>query len=277
MPSTALQTAFRQELIAKFEKGDSLLRKLVTTEHLTKGGAAVFATVGSGSGTEAVTRAETGKIPSRNMDFDQYTATLREWHDKPILTGFNIFTSQGDTVSAMRNSTQKVLNRKVDSDIRGALSAATNTTGAAATASVTLVSKTITKLRNNFVDPSVRLKAVISPAYYGYLMALAQFASADYVQDKRFEGVGKDKAFSWYGVDWVVDPELDGVGSASCTCYMFAQEAIGHAFNVENMTAVLGYDEEDDYSFARCSGYMASKLLQNSGVIKMIHDDSALS
>jgi hypothetical protein len=58
---------------------------------------------------------------------------------------------------------------------------------------------------------------------------------------------------------------------------MFAKEAIGHACNVENVSTLLGYDEEDDYSFARTSIFMGSKLLQNSGVIKMIHNDSALS
>lgn len=278
MSATALQTAYRQEFIAKFEKGESVIRKAVTTEHITKGGSAVFMTSGSGNAS-AVTRAVNGLIPSRNMDFDQYTANLVEWHDKPILTGFNVFSSQGDTIKAMRDSSMKVVNRKIDSDIRTALSAATNTTGAAATASLTLVAKTITMLRNNYVDPDTQLYGIITPAFVGMLMKdhPAQFASIDYVSDKRFEGVGKDKAFTWYGVNWIVDSQLDGIGTASATCYMFAKEAIGHACNVENVSTLLGYDEEDDYSFARTSIFMGSKLLQNSGVIKMIHNDSSLS
>lgn len=278
MSITATQTMYRQEFIAKFEKGESVLRKAVTTEHLTKGGAAVFMTSGSGSAT-AVSRGVNGMIPSRNMDFDQYTANLVEWHDKPILTGFNVFTSQGDTIRAMRESSMKVVNRKIDSDIRSALSGATNTTGAAATASLTLVAKAVTMLRNNYVDPSISLYGVVTPAFPMMLMKdfPTQFASADFVNDKRFEGVGKDKAFNWMGVNWIVDSELDGVGTASATCFLFAKEAIGHACNVENVSTLLGYDEEDDYSFARTSIYMGSKLLQNSGVIKIIHNDSSLS
>jgi hypothetical protein len=46
------------------------------------------------------------------------------------------------------------------------------------------------------------------------------------------------------------------------------------ATGAELMTAI-GYDEEQDYSFAGASGYFGSKLLQNSGVVQMVHDGSA--
>lgn len=276
MSATALETLYRQEYIAKFEKDQTLLRKLVTTETVKSGGAVVFTTVGSGS-AEAVTRGGNGLIAGRNMDLDQYTANLVPWYDKPQMPGFNVFAAPGDILPHMRRTSIETINRKIDKDIEGALSAATNTWGAAATASLGGVTKAITKLRNNFVGSRIRLGAVISPAYYGYLCDLAQFTSADYVQDKRFEGVGKDEAFDWRGVTWVVNPDLEGVGSGSAQCYMFAREAIGHACDVENMTAQLDYEKEHDYSYAICKIYMASKLLQNSGVIKMPHIDTAYS
>ena len=108
-------------------------------------------------------------------------------------------------------------------------------------------------------------------------MGLQQFASSDYVNMTPFEGVGKDRAFSWFGVNWIVDASLPGAGTASATCFMYSQNAIGHACDMDRVATHVGYDEKQDKSWARCSTYMGSKLLQNSGVIKMLHDDSALS
>jgi hypothetical protein len=58
---------------------------------------------------------------------------------------------------------------------------------------------------------------------------------------------------------------------------MYSRKAIGHACDTQNFDTKVGYDEKNDKSWARCSTFMGSKLLQNSGVVKMLHDDSALS
>ena len=50
---------------------------------------------------------------------------------------------------------------------------------------------------------------------------------------------------------------------------------IGHAVNKDGMSVTLGYDEEDDYSFTRASIFMGSKLLQNTGIVQIVHDGSA--
>jgi hypothetical protein len=46
---------------------------------------------------------------------------------------------------------------------------------------------------------------------------------------------------------------------------------------METLQAVVGYDEEQDYSFARTTGYFGSKLLQNVGVVIINHDGSAMA
>ena len=84
-------------------------------------------------------------------------------------------------------------------------------------------------------------------------------------------------AFNWYGVNWIVDAGLPGVGTASSSCFMYSRQAIGHACDNESVSTHVGYDEKNDKSWCRVSTYMGSKLLQNSGIVKMLHDDSALS
>lgn len=276
MSNSAFMTMYKKEQIAALEKTASVLSHTTTQEVLTNGNSCVFLVAGSGGAT-ASTRGLDGKIPGNPLDLNQYTCTLEEKHAKFELTGFNIFSSQGDLRKAMHDGSVAVINRTRDDLIRSALAGATVTTGSAAAMSMTLISKAKTKLRNAKVPQEVQIWGAITPAAYEYMASLAQFTSADYVDEMRFGKVPKDKMFSWNGVNWVVDNELDGVGTASATCFMYAQNAIGSACNTATMNIDADYNREDQYSWTLASVYMGAKLLQNSGVIKIIHDDSAYS
>jgi hypothetical protein len=276
MSDTAFQTMYRQEMIKGFEKRQSLARRTTVTEADINGNQAVFLVADSGGAT-AVTRGVDGDIPTRPDNLTQNTATLQEWHDVPERTKFNIYASQGDGRRLMQETCMSVINRKIDDDIHTALATGSVTWGAAAAATLTLVTIAKTKLGNAFADSDAPVYALITPAFHGYLMGLTQFTSADYVKQPGFDGIPKDKAFSWYGVNWIVDAGLPGAGSASATCFMYSQNAIGHACDTENLDTAVGYDDKNQKSWARCSTFMGSKLLQNSGVVKMLHNDSALS
>lgn len=276
MADTAFQTMYRQEMIAGFEKRQSLSRRTTITEADINGNQAVFL-VGDSGGATAVTRGVDGDIPTRPDNLTQNTAILQEWHDVPERTRFNIYASQGDGRALMQKTCMSVINRKIDNDIHDALSTATVTWGAAAVATLTLVTIAKTKLGNAFADEDAPVFALITPAFHGYLMGLNEFTSSDYVNQPGFDGMPKDKAFSWFGVNWIVDAGLPGAGSASSSCFMYSQNAIGHACDTQNLNTAVGYDSKNDKSWARCSTFMGSKLLQNAGVVKMLHDDSALS
>lgn len=278
MSDTAFQTKYRQEFIAGFEKRQALARHTVTTETEINGNSAVFLVADSG-GASAVTRGVNGDIPTRPDNLNQNTCTLQEWHDVPERTNFNIYASQGNGRQIMQMTSMAVINRKIDSDIHTALATATTTWGVAAAATMNLIIKAKTILGNAFADDDNgnALFALITPAFHGYLMTFDQFTSADYINQKPFEGVSKSKAFNWYGVNWIVDAGLPGAGSASSTCFMYNRAAIGHACDMSSIQTKVGYDDKNDKSWARCSAYMGSKLLQNSGVIKMLHNDSAFS
>jgi hypothetical protein len=276
MSDFAFQKQYRQEIVKGFEKRQSLARRTVTTETVIKGNEAIFLVADSGGAT-ATTRGPNGDIPSRPDNNNQYTCTLEEKHDVVEKNRFNIFASQGNQVMVMQQSTQAVLNRTIDIDIHTALATASVTWGAAAVATLALVGKAKTKLGNAFALMDAPVWALITPAFHAYLMALTQFASADYISDKKFDGVSTSQAFAWYGVNWIVDAGLPGVGTASATCFMYSQAAIGHAMDMDRLDTVLDYEKRHDRSYCRTTGYFGSKLLQNAGVVKMLHDDSAMS
>jgi hypothetical protein len=277
MAATAFQTQYRQEFIAGFEEKQSLLRSAVVTEAVVKGNAATFLVADSGSAS-AVTRGVNGLIPARSDNLTQTSATLAEWHDLVQKTGFNVFASQGDQRKVMQETSMGVINRKVDADIIAQLDTATIDTGAAATASVALVAKALGYLGNAEVpiQDADNMFGVVTPGFWAYMMQTQQFASGDYVEQKLFSGAIK-RYWRWFGVNWIMHPNLTGVGTAAEKCYIFHRNAIGHAVDRKGIQSPVGYDEEQDYSWARVSVYMGSKLLQNTGIVQVNHDGSGFA
>lgn len=275
MASTAFQTIYRQEFIAGFEQNQSYLRDMVTTEANIKGNTAYFLVADSGDAT-AVTRGTNGLIPARADDLTQTAATLVESHDLVKKTGFNVESSQGDQRRIMQQTSMATINRKLDSTILTALSAGTQFVGTSATtASLELVMHGLSILGNGAVPLDGNINAVVSPAFHAYLMQTKEFASADYINNKPF--TNNLTMYRWAGVNFVVHPNISGKGTALEYCYLWHKSAIGHAINKVGIQAVAGYDDEQDYSYARTSVFEGAALLQNSGVVGIRHDGSAFA
>jgi hypothetical protein len=267
MAITAFQTIYRPEYIAVFERSASLLRSTAVTEANIRGTTAVFLTV---------TRGANGFIPARNNSLTQNSCTLTEWHDLPQATRFTTDMSQGDIRRIMQETSVKVLNRKIDDQIIVELDTATNDTGTSSTASLALVAKSMAILGNNDVDISDadNLFGLVTPAFMAYLMQTKEFGSADYVEVKPFVGPAK-KMLRWYGINWITHSGLTGLGTSTEKCYLYHRNSLGHAANTGELNVAAGYNDEQDYYFARASMFMGAKLLQNSGVVQMKHDGSA--
>ena len=280
MSDTAFQTQYRQEFIQAFEQHSSLLRETVTTEVVIKGNLAVFLVAGSGD-SDAVTRGVDGRIPARADDNQQNTATLREWHDLVRKTGFNVFASQGNQRAIMQMTTMAVLNRKIDELIITELATGTVTIGSAATLpSVSLFQNGRVKLSNASVPWDSNITLLCQPAFLAYLEQAPEFANANYVDVKPYAGnepSWKDKpmAYRWRNCLIIEHPNLPGKGTSSEISLMYHKSAIGHAADTAGMESPVGYDEEQAYSWARASCNMGSKVLQNTGIVKITADGSA--
>jgi hypothetical protein len=277
MAETAFQKQYRQEFIAGFEQRQSLLRSCVTTETVIKGNTAEFLVADSGGAT-AVTRGANGMIPGRADNLTGKTVTLQEWHDLPKKTRFNIFAGQGDQRALMQQTCMSVINRKFDQDIIAELDTATIDTGAAQTANLLMIAKAKAALGYADVptEEADNLFGLITPGFMAYMMQIKEFASAEYVDVKLFSGATR-KMLRWYGINWIEHAHLTGSQTASEKCYLFHRSAIGHAVDKDGIQSPVGYNEEQDYSWARCTAYMGSKLLQNTGIVQMLHDGSAFA
>lgn len=266
---------YREEQIATFEQRYSALRVGCTQETVIKGGSAVFQVSGSGSAS-AVTRGASGHIPYQTTDNTQNTATLKEAHAAFERTGFNIFATQGDMRKVMQEEAVGTLNRDIDDVIISQLDTATNDVGGAAPATISMVEHALTVLGNNDVDceDSENMFGLISPAFRSYIRQAPEFSSKDYVMVQPYVGPPR-RMWNWLGVNWIVSTRITGIGTASEKCYIWHRRALGHAANMAEMDVRVGYDEKQDVSWARATLFHAAKLLQNDGVVQMVHDGSA--
>lgn len=282
MTVDAAQIQYRQQFIRAFEQRQTLLRECVTTEAVIKGNTATFLVAGSGSDA-AVTRGTDGLIPARGDTETQPTATLTEWHDLRRKTRYNIFSSQGDQKAIMQMNSVAVLNRKIDSDILTILATGSVDTDTYVAGSLALVLKAKTKLGNAGVPWDNNIYAIISPAFEAYLYQTTEFASGDYVARKPIDGADfawtdQPRMRNWLDINWCTHPNISGIGTSQEKCFLFHKSAVGHAFDTgPGLDIAIGYDSEQDYSFARATSFFGSSKLQNSGIVVMLHDASDIS
>lgn len=277
---TAFQTMYRQEFIAGFEQHISLLRETVTTEGTITGNTMVFLVADSGAAS-AVTRGVNGLIPARSDNMTQNSCTLSEWHDLVRKTGFNVFASQGNQRQIMQMTSMGVLNRKIDSQIITELNTGTVAIGSAATLpSVSLFQNARVKLSNASVPWDSNITLLCQPSFLAYMEQAPEFANAQLVDVKPYAGNtpswrDKPMMYRWRNALIVEHPNLPGKATTAEKNFLYHKTAIGQAADKAGLKTPTGYNEEQDYSWARASMFMGAKLLQNSGVVVITTDGSA--
>lgn len=282
MADTAFQTQYRQEFVTGFEQHASLLRETVTTEAEIKGNTAVFLVADSG-GAVAVTRGVNGLIPARADNLTQNSCVLSEWHDLVRKTGFNIFASQGNQRAIMQMTSMAVVNRKIDDQIVTELNSGTVTIGSSTTIpDVSLFQNGRVKLSNASVPWDSRITLLCQPSFLAYMEQAPEFANAQYVDLRPYTGGDqnaswrdKPMAYRWRNCLIVEHPNLPGKGTSSEKSFLYHKTAVGQAADASGLKTAVGYNDEQDYSYARTTMYMGAKLLQNSGIVVITHDGSA--
>lgn len=278
---SAFQNQYRQEFIFTFEARQSLLRDSTTTESVIKGNTAVFLVSGS-LGATAVSRGVNGLIPSRADDNTQYSCVLGEWHDLVRKTAFNIFASQGNQRAIMQQTTVAVINRKMDDQILNELNTGTITIGAALSVpTISMFMNGRVKLTNASIPWDGNITFCSGASFLAFLEEAPEFSNAQWVDTKPLSGGDNNPswrdrpmAYRWRNVLLIEHPNIPGKATTSEKAFLFHKNAIGHAANTGLMETPVGYNEEQAYSWARCSIDMGPKLLQNTGVIVYTYDGS---
>lgn len=266
---------YREEWIVAFQRGETYLKDAVSKEIMVSGLTAKFALQGAAG--RMTTRGANGLIPSRNRTDTQPTVTLSEKHSKETQTGFNLFTAPADVREAMQNAGALAASREIDYTIIETLDTATNqyNSGTAVTLTFGKVVDLLRLLRQNDVMSSHGICCLWTPAAWGRLQQMTEFSSADYVDDKRLDGLAAERPVMWLGATHIHHTGLTGMGTASAKCYAFAKPAVGHAIANGDIQVDAGYNGEDDYSYSRHTIFDGAVKLQEAGIYQLVHDDTA--
>ncbi|MQY48195.1 hypothetical protein GAO09_19350 [Rhizobiales bacterium RZME27] len=271
-PVTAAQ--YRDEWIHEFQRGETYLKDTVSKETITNGhSSAVFAIAGQSSGMSE--RGVNGLIPTRNANDRQVTAELKEMHSLENNTSFNVFTSQGGKLrEVMQKRSRMDAVREIDDEIIRALSTATNVYngGTAVTMSLGRMVDIVSDLWEGNVDE--RVTFLHTPKSWARLLTMPNFTSSDYVDRKPLMDEAPRPLI--YANAWhMLHNGLPGRTGATAQMFVYAKSAVGHALATDEIKVAAGYNEEQDYSWDRATIYHRALILQQAGVLKVVHDDSA--
>lgn len=271
---------YRREFIAAFNTSVSLLNDRFTPESMDMGRSAVFDVTAVGGRMQ--TRSIDGRIPRTNVSDTQVTCTLSEFVKKFEVTDFEAFTSQSNERAKMNHRIMESVNQEHDYTILTELAnASTSYSATAAPITLDTATKVIATLSANQVPINpADVTWIISPFMEAKLQNIAGYTNSLYTNSKPLVDGGNTfenqrKVKSWLNVSWVVHPNLSGVGSASCTSYLVHRRALGVAVPTNQTRYSAGYDDQDHYHYASATLKMGAKILQNTGILKFIHNDLA--
>lgn len=281
MAESSPATLYSAEFIDVYEVGVTLLRDTVTTEGVAKGNNFVFATAGTNAAA-AVTRGINGLIPGRGVDQTQYTCPLYEWHDVPEVTEFNEFQSQASIRRKMAKDQMVVLNRKMDEEIITELATGTQFIATTAAPANPGMFSTAQSILTSAGVPWNEITAAVTPAAMKYLMDSDKFArQGDWIDHFPWMDGGpafknKQQIYNWMGLNFIVCNNLTNLNTSSEVCYIYHRNAVGHAVG-KPPTATVGFDERNAYHYIRTSMFTGAKRLQNTGIVGIRHDGSAVA
>jgi hypothetical protein len=180
----------------------------------------------------------------------------------------------------MQMTSMGVMNRKIDDQIITTANTGTVTVGAAsATPTVSLFQNARVKLSNASVPWDSNISLVAQPSFLAFFEQAPEFANAEYVEVRPYSGSDqnpswrdKPMAYRWRNCLIIEHPNLPGKATASEKSFLYHKTSIGHAANTGGLSTAVGYNDEQDYTFARTSCFMEALLLQNAGVVVITTD-----
>lgn len=271
LDNTVTQTIYAKEFNAKFQVEQSYLRGMVYTKGEIKGDKYIF--IISGTVTPAVKRASNGDIPYIADGQSSAQCTLEEYFGEPKKkTKFNIWAAGPDQRAQMQLDSTISLNQRIDDLILAEMANTTVNTGAAAAATLNTCLAACKLLDDSDAPDDGQRFGLLSAAAWAQMMKVNQWTSRDWVDDTPF--MKKVQWRFWNGVWWARYTRLSGKGTNSCKMYIWHKNAIGHGIGQE-LKSKVGYNEENEYSWAHSAIDMGAKLIQTNGVVQWIHDDTA--
>jgi hypothetical protein len=288
--STSVSTSFIRQYESLvhhvFQREGGILRPTVRTKSGVNGKSTTFQKIGKGVAT---VKARHGVITPMNQTHTAPECTLSDfyagdWVDKLDEAKLNINEQE-----AIARGGAWALGRKVDDQIITELNNTSQTVQSLVLTGANVVRQSILEwveaLWSNDVMNDGNVYGYITPRLDAIMMTVEEYASADYVDVRRFEdGTNTLRFRNWLGVKWTAHTGASGKGTTACTGHIYHQSAIAHA------TGAVSANSADDSGKAlhaditwhgdRASHFVnhwmsgGAKLIDDTGVIEALWSDT---
>jgi len=269
---------YNDEFKVDYEREKSQLKKCVRTDGLQKAGTITWDVVDPSE--EAQSRTRDGDIPVASLGLGQVTATPQEdFGGKYKIDNFDAFRTNPNVRSMQMRKAAAACYRKVDRIIVNQLDAASqvmNSGSAIAFSTFGNILEWISELEDNDIPTDDgKVWGVVTPKALRQMMRINEFKSADFIETKKLEnGLPSLGYYRWLGVNWFSHTGLTGKGTATATCHIFHESAIGHQDSGD--PEYHAYYYEPQHRWENYAVVMhAAKLCLPRGVYKAVHNDTA--
>ncbi|WP_114393168.1 phage capsid protein [Oleisolibacter albus] len=266
--STTIEQAFvkqfEREVHEAYQRMGSKLRATVRSRNNVRGSSAVFQKVGRGS---ASTKSRHGQVPVMNTDHATVECVLADYYAGDWVDKLDELKTNIDERSVIANAGAYALGRKTDELIIQALNAGTafaGTAGDGLTRDKVLAA--FEKLGAADVPDDGQRTAVVGWKQWSQLLAIAEFADADYVGTDELPWRGT-QAKRWLGTLWMPHSGLTLSGGARL-CHWYHKTAIGHAAGADVSTDITWHGDRAAH-FVNTMMSQGACLIDPAGVVTL--------
>lgn len=273
--STSIDQAFVKQYQAEvheaYQRQGSRLRPTVRTKSEIRGASTVFQKVGRGT---AASKSRNGIVPVMNLDHTTVECFLQDHYAGDWIDRFDELKTNVDERAVVAQAGAFALGRKTDELIIAAMDASANDaigTNAGETDNDGMTrNKVLLAFQalgaNDVPDDGGRF-AVVGWKQWSELLAIPEFANADYVGPDALPWKGTTQAKQWLGALWMPHSGLTKVGALRY-CYFYHKTAIGHAAASEVVTDVTWHGDRAA-SFVNSMMSQGASLIDGQGVVRM--------
>lgn len=261
----AFMKQFEREVHESYQRMGSKLRGAVRSKGSVKGSSCVFQKVGKGT---ASTKSAHGMVPVMNIDHTAVEVTLADYYAGDWVDKLDELKINHDERAVIANAGAYALGRKTDELIINALATSTNTVSTNTDGMTKAkVLEAMEKLGAADVPDDGQRTAVVGWKQWSQLLALPEFASADYVGADELPWRGT-QAKRWMGSLWMAMTGLPIDGSAVRKCFWFHKTAVGHGAVSDVQTDITWHGDRAAF-FINNMMSQGAGLIEGSGVVVM--------
>jgi uncharacterized protein (DUF1778 family) len=262
---------FEREVHEAYQRMGSKLRGTVRNINNVNGSSAVFQRVGKGA---AATKSTHGMVPVMNIAHTAIDCPLTDYYAGDWVDRLDELRVNHDERQVIANAGAYALGRKTDELIVTALAAAATNVIVDANIGLTKakVLQAYEMLGSADVPDDGQRFAVVGWKQWSELLAIPEFASADYAGDANLPWAG-GQGRRWLGTTWLQYTALPIDANDIRSCFWFHKTAVGHAAGSDVQTDITWHGDRASH-FVNNMMSQGAALIDGTGIVVIKSDET---